>query len=61
MKALYMGLTGARWSETSMRYVAARYLDGRPLTHHALSDAQDQAEMLRAMLAEARAHGWAWL
>jgi DNA polymerase III epsilon subunit-like protein len=61
MKALYMGLTGSTWSETSMRYVAARYLDGRPLTHHALNDAHDQAELLRRMLEEARTHGWGWL
>jgi DNA polymerase III epsilon subunit-like protein len=61
MKALYMGLTGATWSETSMRYVAARYLNGRALTHHALNDARDQAELLRRMLDEARVHGWGWL
>jgi len=61
LKALYMGLTGARWSETSMHYVAARYLDSRPLTHHALNDARDQAELFHKMLEEARSHGWAWL
>lgn len=61
IKALYMGLTGATWAATSMQYVAARYLAGRNLTHHALSDAQDQAELLRRMLAEASAHGWSWV
>jgi hypothetical protein len=50
MKALYMGLEGVRWSETSMDHVAARYLAGRRLTHHALRDAQDRAEILREML-----------
>jgi len=53
LKALYMGLTGVDWSETKMRYVAARYLSDRQLTHHALCDAQDQAELFRKMLAEA--------
>ena len=61
IKALYMGLTGATWAATSMQYVAARYLAGRNLTHHALRDAQDQAELLRRMLAEASAHGWSWV
>jgi DNA polymerase III epsilon subunit-like protein len=61
MKALYMGLTGAKWAETSMRYVAARYLEGRELTHNSLNDACDQAELLRRMLDEARSHGWGWV
>jgi DNA polymerase III epsilon subunit-like protein len=56
LKALYMGLTGADWPETTMRYVAARYLSGRQLTHHALRDAQDQAELFQKMLTEAAAH-----
>lgn len=54
-KAFYMGLTGAPWSEATVRHIAARYLDGRPLTHNALQDAQDQAEMFRKMVAEAAA------
>lgn len=53
LKAFYMGLTGVPWSETTMRYVAARYLGNRQLTHHALRDAQDQAELFQKMLAEA--------
>jgi DNA polymerase III epsilon subunit-like protein len=58
MKAFYMGLTGARWSETALHHVADRY--GRPaaLTHHALADAQDQAGLFQAMLDEARQRGW---
>ena len=52
LKALYMGLTGAPWSHTSMRYVAPRYLGNRRLSHHAAQDALDQAEMFRRMLAE---------
>ena len=57
LKAFYMGLTGALWSETAMRYVAARYLSNHQLTHHALHDAQDQAELFRKMLAEAATRG----
>ncbi len=61
LKALYMGLTGAPWSETAMPFVAARYLNGRQLRHHALGDARDQAELFSAMLEEARMHGWEWV
>ena len=53
VKSFYMGLSGASWSETAMRHVSARYLEGRQLTHNALADAQDQAEIFKAMLAEA--------
>ena len=53
LKSFYMGLTGAHWAETSMLDAAARYLDNRQLTHHALQDALDQAELFRKMLAEA--------
>lgn len=55
IKALYMGLTGVPWSETSMRFLSSRYLNDRNLSHHALSDAIDQAEILTAILAECRA------
>jgi DNA polymerase III epsilon subunit-like protein len=54
IKAFYMSLTGVPWSETSMRFVAARYhVEDRHLTHHALHDAQDQADLFRRILAEA--------
>ena len=56
IKALYMGLTGVTWRETSMAHVAARYLDDRALTHNALRDAQDQAEIMQKMLGEQRRH-----
>ncbi|TET55051.1 MAG: 3'-5' exonuclease [Anaerolineales bacterium] len=52
LKALYMGRTNVPWSQTTMRYVAKRYLDGRPLTHNALQDAKDQAELMQRILAE---------
>ncbi len=52
IKAFFMGLAGVRWGETGMRNVATRYLDDRHLTHHALRDALDQAEIFAKMLAE---------
>jgi DNA polymerase III epsilon subunit-like protein len=56
IKAFYMGLAGVRWARTSMRYLASRYLEGRKLTHHALRDAQDQAEIFAHILREAQSH-----
>ena len=53
VKAYYMGMTGETWARTSMQYLSPRYLGGRHLTHNALSDARDQAELFRALLAEA--------
>lgn len=54
IKAFYMGLTGVSWTRTSMQYLSARYLEGRKLTHNALQDARDQAEIFAAVLAEAQ-------
>jgi DNA polymerase III epsilon subunit-like protein len=54
IKSFYMGLTGVSWSETSMRNIGPRYLRDQQLTHHALRDAMDQAEIFRKMLVEAR-------
>jgi DNA polymerase III epsilon subunit-like protein len=55
IKSLYMGLTGLPWSGTSMRHISSRYLNDRNLSHHALRDAIDQAEILKAILAESQA------
>jgi DNA polymerase III epsilon subunit-like protein len=52
IKAFYMGLAGVPWSQTSWRHVGPRYVDDRHLTHHALQDALDQADMFKKMLAE---------
>ena len=54
IKAFYMGLTGVSWSDTSMRNVGRRYLGDRQLTHHALRDALDQAEIFGLMLEQSR-------
>jgi hypothetical protein len=50
-----MGLAGVSWAETSMRFLSPRYLGGRYLSHNALSDARDQAELFGILLAEAGA------
>lgn len=54
IKAFYMGLSGVTWPETSMRALSARYLDHRPLTHNALQDAIDQAELFMRLLRQKR-------
>jgi len=54
IKSLYMGLTGVRWEETAMRYVGPRYLGDQQLTHHALRDAMDQAQIFQKILDEAQ-------
>jgi DNA polymerase III epsilon subunit-like protein len=57
IKAFYMGHARVPWSRTSMRWLAPQYLAGRSLTHNALADARDQAELFRILLAEQRARG----
>lgn len=49
IKAYYMGMHGVTWSETSHAQVGKRYAAKEELTHHALGDAVDEAEILRAM------------
>ena len=57
IKSYFMGLDGVAWSQTSMRNVSQRYLQGQPLSHQALQDAIDQAVIFQKMLAEATQHG----
>lgn len=52
MKAYFMGMAGSSWAETSMTHIARRYLGNRQLTHNALEDALNQAEIFRKILAE---------
>lgn len=54
MKAFFMGMSGVSWPETSMKFVSQRYLNDRHLTHNALEDAIDQADIFVKMLAESR-------
>jgi DNA polymerase III epsilon subunit-like protein len=56
IKAYFMGMHGVSWEETAMRFVASRYLDSRTLSHNALNDAQDQAEIFRRMLNHNKPH-----
>jgi DNA polymerase III epsilon subunit-like protein len=53
IKSFYMGLANVAWAETSMRHVSTHYLGDQQLTHHALRDAMDQAEIFRKMLKQA--------
>lgn len=57
IKSYFMGLWGVRFDETSMRHVGSRYLGNQQLTHHALRDALDQADIFRKMLEEAKKRG----
>jgi len=52
IKAFAMGAGNTSWAATSMDVLAARHLGGRALTHNALADAQDQAELFRQLLDE---------
>ena len=52
VKAFAMGSGNTSWAATSMDVLAARHLGGRALTHNALADARDQAELFRRLLAE---------
>jgi ribonuclease T len=54
IKALFMGASGVSWSQTTKRTLSPRYLDGRHLSHNALSDALDQAEIFEKILEEIR-------
>lgn len=54
IKAYYMGLSGSDWSQTSWRYISPRFKTEHSLTHHALQDALDQADMFKRMLEEGR-------
>lgn len=50
IKAYYMGLAGVTWKETSMREVIHHFSGQTLLTHHALQDALDQADLFEKML-----------
>jgi DNA polymerase III epsilon subunit-like protein len=54
IKALYMGLTGAAWQATGLKEVGRRCGLDLELSHNALQDALDQAEVFRCLLKQAR-------
>lgn len=55
IKSYYVGMMGSTWEQTSMSHLSPKYLAGRPLSHNALGDARDQAELFRAISADAAA------
>ncbi len=55
IKAFYMGFAGVHWAQTSIACVLERGTCGRKLTHNALQDARDQAEVFAHILEEVRA------
>ena len=52
IKSYSMGMSNTTWGETSLKVLSPKYLTGRPLAHNALADAQDQAELFRALRKE---------
>jgi len=54
IKSFYMGFGGVSWVETTMAHLSPRYLNHKHLTHQALRDALDQADIFSKMLTEAR-------
>lgn len=53
IKAYFMGQTGVDWSQTSMQHMSSHFLEERHLSHNALADAQDQAEIFKMILKQA--------
>ena len=54
MKAFYMGLHGSSWKNTAMNHVAIDYLEGGQISHNALEDARDQAQIFTRLYTQAR-------
>lgn len=52
IKAFYMGMAGVPWSQTSWRTINPGDAEETQLTHHALQDAIDQAQLFKKMLAK---------
>jgi ribonuclease T len=52
IKAYFMGHAGVAWSQTSWRYISPQLTDKNGLTHHALQDALDQANLFIKILEE---------
>ncbi len=54
IKALYMGVYGVAWSETSFNEISRRYNGDECLVHNALQDAIEQAELFQRILEDSR-------
>ncbi len=56
IKAIYLGLTGCNWGETSMRRLPAELRPSDGLSHNALEDARDQGRMFEQLMARLQAN-----
>ncbi len=54
IKAYFMGQAGVTWAKTSMKHISSRYLEETHLSHNALQDAQDQAQIFQRLLTQAK-------
>jgi ribonuclease T len=54
IKAYFMGQTGVTWGETSMKHISSHFLNETHLSHNALQDAQDQAQIFQRLLTQAK-------
>jgi DNA polymerase III epsilon subunit-like protein len=52
IKAYFMGHARVPWSQTSWRYISPQLTEKNSLTHHALQDALDQADLFVKILEE---------
>lgn len=52
IKALYMGQAAVPWFQTAWRFINPQFAEKAQLTHHALQDALDQAELFKKILRE---------
>lgn len=50
IKAYYMGFSGSEWSDTTSSKLPSTFQSSRTQTHHALEDAQAQAEIFKKLL-----------
>lgn len=50
IKALYMGMQGVDWKDTSHHQISKQYQLSESLPHHALEDARQEADLFAAML-----------
>jgi hypothetical protein len=52
IKAYFMGQMGVSWAETSLKHISDHMLENHTLNHNALSDALEQADIFRKILAQ---------
>jgi ribonuclease T len=54
IKAYFMGQAGVTWTETSMKHISSHFLEETHLSHNAMQDAQDQAQIFQRLLTQAK-------